>query len=48
MNISEKYTVTYLSPSLHFIKNIGKFLKFPKFPKIKFYENFWLYGMNNA
>jgi len=25
-------------------KIFGKFLKFLKFPKIKFYENFWLYG----
>jgi len=25
-------------------KNFGKFLKFPKLPKIKFYENFWLYS----
>jgi len=25
-------------------KIFRKFLKFPKFPKIKFYENFWLYG----
>jgi len=26
-------------------KIFGKFLKFPKFPKIKYYENFWLYGI---
>jgi len=25
-------------------KIFGEFLKFPKFPKIKFYENFQLYG----
>jgi len=29
-----------------FCKNFfGKFLKFLQFPKIKFYENFWLYGI---
>jgi len=29
-------------------KNFGKFLKFPKLPKIKFYENFQLYGISHA
>jgi len=27
-------------------KNFGKFLKFLKFLKIKFYKNFWLYGIS--
>jgi len=30
----------------YFVKNFGKFLKFLKFLKIKFYENFWLYGIS--
>jgi len=57
MNISEKYFQNFwLSFSffatglknfktLFHKKNFGKFLKFLKFPKIKFYENFQLHGI---
>jgi len=52
MDISEKYfrNLSFFATGLKnfkapFHKKIfGKFLKFPKFPKIKFYENFWLYS----
>jgi len=57
MNILEKYFQNFQSSfsffatgsktlKHHFIKKFGKFLKFPKFLKIKLYENFWLYSIS--